>query len=66
MRLHVRSTLVQQQSYKDLVELAKICIRQARACILPEAAAELGRMAKEYQEQPAALDGGRLPDIAED
>ena len=57
---------MQQQSYKDLVELAKICIRQARACILPEAAAELARMAKEYQEQPAALDGGRLPDIAED
>ena len=56
----------QQQFYTDLVELAKICMRQARACILPEAAAELARMAKEYQEQPAALDGGRLPDIAED
>jgi len=46
---------VQHQSYKDLVELATICIRQARGCILPEAATELRGMAKEYQEQAAAL-----------
>ena len=57
---------MQQQPYEDLVELAKICIRQARGCILPEAATELRRMAKEYQEQAATLNGGKLPDIAED
>jgi hypothetical protein len=57
---------VQQQPYEDLVELAKVCIRQARACTLPEAATKLRRMAKEYQERAATLDGGKLPDLAED
>jgi hypothetical protein len=33
---------------------------------LPKAAAELRRMAKEYQEQAAALNGGKLPDIDKD
>ena len=57
---------MQHQSYKDLVELAEICIQQARCCILPEAATELRGMAKEYQEQAAALNGGKLRDIDED
>ena len=57
---------MQHQSYKDLVELAKICIQQARGCILPEAATELRGMAKEYQEQAAALNIGKLCDIDED
>jgi hypothetical protein len=57
---------VQQQPYEHLVELAKICIRQARACTLPEAATELRGMAKEYQKQAAALNGGKLRDIDED
>ncbi|HYS44221.1 MAG TPA: hypothetical protein VEM32_09615 [Geobacteraceae bacterium] len=34
---------------KDLVELARICVKQSRASPRPEVAAELMRMAKEYQ-----------------
>jgi hypothetical protein len=57
---------VQQQPYEDLVELAKICVQQARATEARDVAAELRRMAKEYQQRAAALDGGQLPDIGED
>ena len=53
---------MQQQPYKDLVELAKVCFRQACACIWPEAAAELRLMAKEYRERAAALNGRKLPE----
>ncbi len=34
---------------KDLVELARICVKQSRASSHPEVAAELVRMAKEYE-----------------
>jgi hypothetical protein len=50
-------------SYRDMVELAKICARQARAASNPEVALELRRLAKEYQKKAADLDGGVLPDI---
>ena len=52
-------------TYTDLVELAKICARQAHASPNPEVARELRRLAKEYQKKAADLDGGTLPDIGQ-
>jgi hypothetical protein len=50
--------------YDDLLELARLCLRQASAARTPAAADELRRMAKEYQARADALTGGQLPDIA--
>jgi nitrate reductase assembly molybdenum cofactor insertion protein NarJ len=50
-------------TYTDLVELAKICARQARTTSNREVAQELRRLAKEYQKKAADLDGEELPDI---
>jgi hypothetical protein len=52
-------------TYTDLLELAKICARQARASANPEVAQELRRLAREYQKKAADLEGGILPDIGE-
>ena len=52
-------------TYKEVVELAKQCALNARLAITKEAAAELWKMAEEYQEEAAKLDGGRKPDIGE-
>ena len=49
------------QPYKDLVELAKICIVQARQAKTKKAAQKLRRMAEEYQNQAAALQRGKHP-----
>lgn len=54
------------EHYEDLVELAKICMEQSRATKAKDVAAELRRMAKEYQRRAAALDDGILPNIGED
>jgi hypothetical protein len=52
-------------SYDDLVELARLCLRQAAATSNPAAAAELRRMASEYEQRAAALDEARAPpDVA--
>jgi hypothetical protein len=40
----------------DLVELARICRQQSRAAPKPNAATELRRLAREYQERAAQLD----------
>jgi hypothetical protein len=50
-------------SYDDLMELADRCLKQSGATGNPVVAAELRRLANEYQARAAALDG-RLPDIA--
>jgi hypothetical protein len=52
-------------TYKEAVELAKRCALNARLALAREAAAELWKMAKEYQEEAAKLDSGRKPDIGE-
>jgi hypothetical protein len=49
----------------DLLELANICARQARAAKSRAAAAELRRMAKEYQKRAAELNSGKLPNLDE-
>ena len=54
------------QLYDELVELAKICIEQARSTHKQDVASELRRMAREYQYRAATLDDGKLPDIGED
>jgi hypothetical protein len=52
-------------TYKEAVGLAKRCAFNARLALTKEAAAELWKMAKEYQEEAAKLDSGRKPDIGE-
>ena len=42
-------------TYEDLVELAKICARQARAAADKSAATVLLEMAKEYQAEAAKI-----------
>jgi hypothetical protein len=49
----------------DLVELARICVKQSRASPHPEVAAELMRMAKEYQCRAAEAKVSRQIDDAE-
>jgi len=51
------------QTYVDLVELAKICLGQARKTRSRKVAAELRRMAKDYQKRAAELNSGKLPQI---
>jgi hypothetical protein len=48
-------------SYEDLIELARLCLRQAAATRNQAAAAELRRMASDYQARAAALDAARAP-----
>jgi hypothetical protein len=51
------------QAYNDLADLARVCARQAHQSAERDAARQFWRMALEYQQQAAALDGGRLPHI---
>jgi hypothetical protein len=51
--------------YDDLVQLARICTRQANGAESEALAAELRRMAEDYTRRAAALDGGGLPEIDE-
>jgi len=46
-------------SYVDLIELARICMRQARAAQSKTVAAELRKMAVDYRRRAAAMDGER-------
>ena len=53
------------QSYDELVELARICLKQAREAKNPSVSAELRHLAKGYQMRAASMDNGKLPDIGE-
>jgi hypothetical protein len=46
-------------TYEDLVELAKICARQARAATDKSVATVLLEMAKEYQAEAAKFDSSK-------
>src|SRR5208337_5420944 len=48
--------IVMETSTHDLIELARICREQARGARSRQVAAELRRMAKEYQQRAAQLD----------
>ena len=50
-------------TYSDLVELARMCWRQAHLTQAEDVARELRRMAHEYQQKAAKLDDGKLPDL---
>ena len=51
------------QQYYNLVELARICSRQARLAQTEGAARTLRRMASEYMQEAAKLDDGKIPAI---
>jgi hypothetical protein len=52
-------------SYDDLVELARLCLKQAASTSNATAAAELRRMAGEYQARAEALaEAPHMPNIA--
>jgi hypothetical protein len=50
-------------TFADLVQLARICLRQARISRTPEVADAFRQMAEEYQEKAANLNDGEAPDI---
>ena len=53
-------------TYDDYVQYARDCMRHARSATTKEVAAELERIAREYQETAGKLAGGKLPDIQAD
>jgi hypothetical protein len=48
-------------TYNDLIELARICQRQADLTDVPAVAEELRRMADDYRARAATLDRGTPP-----
>jgi len=54
------------QTYDDLVEMARICFKQAREAKNPSVISELRHVAKGYQVRAAAMDNGRFPSIGEE
>lgn len=51
------------EDFDDLAELARLCAQNAHIAHSREAGTELWKMAHEYQEKAAKLNGGTLPDI---
>ena len=49
--------------YYELVELAHICKRQAQLAQTEQVARTLRRHAREYLQEAAKFDGGKVPDI---
>jgi hypothetical protein len=56
-----RSNLM--ETYDEFFAMAALCARNSRIATSKEVAAELWRMAIEYQERAAKLDGGKQPEI---
>ena len=54
------------QTYTDLVELARICLKQAREAKSAFVSDELTRVAKGYQVRAATMNQGRFPDIGDE
>jgi hypothetical protein len=52
-------------TFADLVQLARICLRQARISRTPEVADAFRQMAEEYQEKAANLSDGEAFDMDE-
>jgi hypothetical protein len=53
------------QTYDDLVDLVRICARNAYLANSNDVAATLWKMAVEYRDKAARLDSGKVPDIGE-
>ena len=51
------------EAYDDFVQYARDCMRYARTATCKAVAEELEQIAREYQENAAQLDGGKLPNI---
>ena len=51
--------------YDDLVDLVRICSKNAYLASSNDVAATLWKMAVEYRDKAAKLDGDRVPDIGE-
>jgi hypothetical protein len=49
--------------YYEFVELARVCWRQSQTAYTQETARTLRRIAREYLQEAAKLDGGNIPDI---
>jgi hypothetical protein len=47
----------------ELIELARLCAKQARLTTAKDVATVLWRIAQEYQEKAAKLDRRNLPDL---
>ncbi len=66
MFMPMRLNRKRMQTYDDLVELARICLKQSRESKNPFVSAELRHVAKGYQLRAAAMNNGKLPDIGEE
>jgi hypothetical protein len=51
------------QHFYNLLQLARICSRQASLAQTEDVARTLRRMAREYVQEAAKLDDGKIPDI---
>jgi hypothetical protein len=60
--LHGSKTM---QTYDDLVDLVRICAKNAYIANSNEVAAVLWKMAVEYRDKAAKLDSRTVPDIGE-
>ena len=54
------------QTYSDLVELARICVKQSREAKSAFVSDELTHVAKGYQVRAATMNQGRFPDIGDE
>jgi hypothetical protein len=52
-------------AYTELLELARLCWRQAQLAQTEGVARELHKMALEYRQKAAKLDSGKLPVLEE-
>ena len=53
------------ESLADLIDMAELCARNARAANSQGAARTLWKMATEYAQRAAKLDNGRMPNIGD-
>jgi hypothetical protein len=57
----MRGAWARMPSYSELVDLARLCWRQSHLAQTEGVARELRRMALQYQQEAAKLDGGKSP-----
>jgi hypothetical protein len=53
------------RTYQEAATLARFCANQARLATVKTLAEETWRLALEYQQEAAKLDGGNLPEIGQ-
>jgi len=60
------TTAAAMDTYDEVVQFARDCMHHARSATTKQVAAELERIAREYQATAAKLAGGKMPDIGAD